>query len=135
MSREAFAAAARALVGTRFRLLGRLPETGLDCVGLVACALAAAGRDVRAPTGYALRNTTIEPWLRLAGANGFGAVSSDEARGDLLLARPGPGQHHLIVALGGGEFVHAHAGLGRVVVQPEPLAWPVLRRWRLIEPE
>lgn len=40
----ALAEAALSLVGTRFRLHGRVAETGLDCVGLVAAAM--RGRDI-----------------------------------------------------------------------------------------
>ena len=50
--------------------------------------------------------------------------------GDLILARPGPAQHHLLVASGPDRFIHAHAGLRRVVAMPGPLPWPVLHRWR-----
>ena len=38
-SGAAIAAAARALVGVPFRLQGRDPALGLDCVGLVGAAL------------------------------------------------------------------------------------------------
>jgi murein DD-endopeptidase / murein LD-carboxypeptidase len=30
-----------------------------------------------------------------------------------------------------GGLVHAHAGLGKVVVTPAPLPWPIERHWRL----
>lgn len=132
-ARERFAAAACALVGTRFRLHGRTPAEGLDCVGLVACALAASGRAVRAPAGYGLRNSTIEPHLTLAEANGFAPADGPAKRGDLLLVATGPGQHHLTVVSGENKFVHAHAGLRKIVIQPGPLPWAVLHRWRLTE--
>ena len=44
MSGEALAEAAVAFAGTRFRLHGRDPETGLDCIGLLAAALTRIGR-------------------------------------------------------------------------------------------
>ena len=43
-SGAAIAAAARALVGVPFRLQGRDPALGLDCVGLVGAAMRAAAR-------------------------------------------------------------------------------------------
>lgn len=43
---------ARALIGTRFRHQGRDPEVGLDCVGLVLAAHAAAGIEIEAPADY-----------------------------------------------------------------------------------
>lgn len=122
-----FAGRAEALAGVRFRLHGRDPAHGLDCVGLVACALDGA----EAPAGYALRNSSIVHHLAFAKAAGFVAARGPVERGDLVLAVPGPAQHHLLVALGADRFVHAHAGLGRVVIQPGPLAWPIAAHWRL----
>lgn len=127
MSPDLFAARAEALVGTPFRLGGRDPASGLDCLGLVACAVGAA----EAPTGYRLRNTTIERHLAFAARAGFSLASGAIRRGDLVLACPGPAQHHLLIALGPNRFVHAHAGLRRVALHPGPLPWSVAARWRL----
>lgn len=120
------ALAAQALVGTRFRLHGRDPATGLDCVGLVAAALGAT-----APNGYRLRNRDIAAALAFAPAAGLTDVSGTIEPGDVLLVRSGPAQHHLLVAGARGGFIHAHAGLRRVVATPGPLPWPVERHWRL----
>jgi cell wall-associated NlpC family hydrolase len=128
---RAFAQAAESFSGTRFRLHGRDPATGLDCVGLVAAALAAIGREAPVPAGYRLRNTSIDAALACAAGAGFVRRAGEPEPGDVLLVRPGPFQHHLLVALAGGRFVHAHAGLRRVTVTPGPLAWPILRHWRL----
>lgn len=127
MTPEAFAAAAEALVGSRFRLGGRDPVHGLDCVGLVGAALGGAD----APLGYGLRNSDVARHLVFARRAGFMIAEGPIARGDLLLALPGPAQHHLLVALGADCFVHAHAGLRRVVVQPGPPPWPLAAHWRL----
>lgn len=128
---ESFAAAAEAFVGTKFRLHGRVPATGVDCVGLVACALERAGRPVSAPSGYSLRNRDIATYLAFAERNGFSASSGIIRRGDLLLVQPGPAQHHLLVATSANSFVHAHASLRRAVHQRGPLAWTPTRHWRL----
>lgn len=122
-----FAAAAEALVGAPFRLGGRDPATGLDCVGLVACALGEADT----PQGYGLRNADITRHLAFAARSGFVAQTGPIARGDLVLAQPGPAQHHLLIASGHRRFVHAHAGLRRVVLHQGPLPWPELLCWRL----
>lgn len=129
-----FAAAAETLVGTRFRLHGRDPATGLDCVGLVACALDRCERKAHAPHGYGLRNVAIDHHLAFAAANGFGTASGQVQRGDLLLTVPGPAQHHLLVALGPAEVIHAHAGLRRVIRQTGAIAGPLLHHWRLAAP-
>lgn len=55
MSGAAIAAAARALVGVPFRLQGRDPALGLDCVGLVGAAMRAAGYAPMMPGDYGLR--------------------------------------------------------------------------------
>jgi cell wall-associated NlpC family hydrolase len=131
MSGDALAAAAEALVGTRFRLHGRDPETGLDCVGVLAASLAAIGRPAPLPTGYGLRSRHLPGLAGLARACGLAAAEGPPRPGDVLLLRLGPCQHHLVVAVHGGRFVHAHASLRRVVAAPPPLPAPALRRWRL----
>jgi cell wall-associated NlpC family hydrolase len=131
MTGEDLADAAEGLVGVPFRLHGRDPAEGLDCVGVVAAAFAACGARPREPRGYGLRNRSLGSMLDLAARAGLSITAQPVAPGDIVLVRPGPGQHHLLVALDRERFVHAHAGLRRVVVQPGPLPWPVERRWRL----
>jgi cell wall-associated NlpC family hydrolase len=128
----ALAAAAEALVGARFRLHGRDPATGLDCVGVLAAALAAIGRGAALPTGYALRSRRVAGLPEAAARCGLGAAQAPIRAGDVLLLRIGPCQHHLAIAARGGGFVHAHAGLRRVVRAPAPLAGRVLHHWRLL---
>lgn len=127
----ALAAAAEGFVGAPFRLHGRDRVRGLDCIGLVAAALAAAGRPASAPVGYRLRQAAVDHLLEAAAAAGLIDTMGPVEPGDVLLVGTGPAQHHLVVASAGGGFVHAHAGLGRIVVTPAPLAWPVERHWRL----
>ncbi|MBZ9645936.1 C40 family peptidase [Sphingobium sp. 3R8] len=113
---------ARALVGVPFRLHGR-GRAGLDCVGLAALAM---GRE--AHCAYGLRSGDIgraEGWLRAAGLR---PVEVGEP-GDLALVRPGPLQLHLMIGTGAG-FIHAHAGIGRVVEMPGASPWPVIGWWR-----
>lgn len=131
MSGAALAAAAERLVGTRFELHGRDPATGLDCVGLVAVALAEIGRPAFAPFGYRLRQTEVDRFLASATRSGLAEATGPVEPGDVLLSRPGPAQHHLVIAAAGGAIVHAHAGLGRIVLTPPPLRWPIDRHWRL----
>lgn len=131
MNGAALAAAAEGFLGTPFRLHGRDPLRGLDCVGLVAAALAAIGRPAFAPLGYRLRQAAIDGLLGAAARSGLVAAAGPARAGDVLLVRPGPAQHHLIIAATVGGFVHAHAGLGRVVLTPAPLGWPIDHHWRL----
>ena len=133
MSGCALAEAAERLIGTRFRLHGRDPATGLDCVGLLVAALAAIGRDPPVPRGYGLRNSDIAPVLAFAAPMGLVPAEGPQLPGDVLLVCAGPLQEHLLIAAAAPRFIHAHAGLRRVVATPGPLAWPLLRHWRLTD--
>lgn len=126
------AASAAQFVGVPFRLHGRTPAFGLDCIGLVAAAFEGAGLTAIPPTGYGLRNSDIRQALALAAVNGLNDVSGPVQPGDILLVRPGPAQFHLLVAEHGTSFIHAHAGLRRIVRTPGPLPWPIDRQWRHI---
>lgn len=129
---ERFAAAAEALVGTPFRFRGRDRQTGLDCVGLVLAALTDSGRPAPRLGGYSVRQSDLgSRYSCLPGWAGFTPAHSPVAAGDLLLTQPGPAQVHLLVVARDGSYIHAHAGLGRVVKTPPPCPWPVERRWRL----
>jgi cell wall-associated NlpC family hydrolase len=130
----ALAAATTALAGVPFRLHGRDPAHGLDCIGLLEAALSATGRAVTLPCAYALRNTDISGLIPAPASFGFGAVNGPVQPGDVVMTRPGPAQFHLAIATADGTFVHAHAGLRRVVIQPGPLPGPQLAHWRLLLP-
>jgi len=124
-------AAARALVGVRFVPQGRDRSIGLDCVGLVWAAYAAAGRVLVAPAGYPLRGWQRERIEAALAAAGFSRVD-DRRDGDVALLALAAGQFHLAV-IGPGSFVHAHAGLRRVVETPLGAATSATR-WRLGPP-
>lgn len=128
---EQLAEAAASFLGTRFRLHGRDPATGLDCIGLVDASLRAIGRNPVSPRGYRLRNSDVGNWLACASLSGFEDALGDKEPGDLVLYSPGPGQHHLAIAESDGLFIHAHAGLRRVVRQHLTLPDPFLAHWRL----
>lgn len=128
---DALTAAALDLVGTPFRLHGRDPSTGLDCVGLVHEALAAAGRQPVPPRGYGLRNLAVEEWLPLAAQSGLAPAAGPVRNGDVQLIALGFAQHHLVIACGPDDVIHAHAGLRRVVCQPRDPAWRIIATWRL----
>jgi cell wall-associated NlpC family hydrolase len=124
------AQAAEALLGTPFRLHGRDAHKGLDCMGLVEAALNASGRPVRLPFDYALKMRSIERFAGAALRAGLILASGHEEAGDILLLRVGPCQFHLGIVGSDGSFIHAHAGLRRVVSSPFPEG-DILERWRL----
>ena len=116
-----------------FRLHGRSSEAGLDCVGLVAVSLQSVGLDLPVPKGYELRGQFENQAFHFFDTACFKALEPEEgiASGDLCMVRIAPRQLHFIVAVACG-FVHAHAGLRRVVLTPGPVTWPVIGRWRYI---
>ncbi len=130
-ARAAFAAAAATLVGTPFRLHGRDQRRGLDCVGVVTASLAMIGRPFDEPMHYGLRQSDFSSLLPLLHRAGFRPVAQGEEAGDVLACTPGPAQLHLVICRGPDGFIHAHAGLRRVVATPGPLPWPTVSAWRL----
>lgn len=128
---DAFARAAEDLAGTPFRLHGRDPASGLDCIGLVHSCLLAIGRKPVAPRGYRLRNLSIAQWIDHAEKSKLQPAEGCVMRGDVLLVQPSAVQHHLLIALGPAEVVHAHAGLRKVVRQPLSRDLTIGAHWRL----
>jgi len=131
---DRIASEALALLGVPFRLHGRSVATGLDCVGLVALAAERAGLHRPALPAYRLRGTGRAKAEQALLRCGLARVV-DARGGDVLLVESGPMQLHLMIRAGEG-FVHAHAGLGRVVLTPAPPAspapWPLLGSWRFL---
>ncbi|MBH1942741.1 C40 family peptidase [Erythrobacter sp. YJ-T3-07] len=124
------ARAAGDLVGTPFRLQGRDPSTGLDCIGLVLASLAAAEIPLALPADYRPhRRRFALPHEALAAA-GLIAMRGPHRAGDVLLLETAPAQVHAAVAVDRHRIVHAHAGLRRVVESPLPDHWRVLACWR-----
>jgi murein DD-endopeptidase / murein LD-carboxypeptidase len=116
---------ARALIGTRFRLHGRDPTSGLDCVGLIVCACPAI---TRPPEGYALRGGSAAGFAAMFVDNGMAARVGEPCAGDILLLQPSAAQFHLGI-WSGVSLIHADAVLRRVVETPGALAWPVVSGW------
>lgn len=129
--RNRFACEAEALLGCPFRLHGRNPRTGLDCVGVALVALARCDVHASAPADYALRNLSIAEALARSTLPFRSIEDSVIERGDVLIAKPSPAQHHVLVATGPASFVHAHAGLRRVVRQSGLPLRTILHHWRL----
>lgn len=124
--RTNYAEHARALVGTRFRPQGR-DSCGLDCVGLAIETFGIRADAVR--RNYRLKGDhrrEVETGL----TKYFRRISKRDAKdGDVLLLKVARDQLHLAVRTDGG-FVHAHAGLGRVVETPGEPEWPLIGVYR-----
>jgi murein DD-endopeptidase / murein LD-carboxypeptidase len=113
------------LLGVPFRLHGRDPAIGLDCVGLVALV---HDRVADAPTGYALRTSRQAEWMVLLDGLFIRNAGADISVGDVVMLCTGPATVHLGIWTG-TSLIHADARLKRVVETPPPLPWPVLATW------
>lgn len=137
MSRHAgelrLAKAAEALVGIPFRLHGRDPQTGLDCVGVVAAAMAATGRTAAFPTGYTLKRRSVAGLEVIAEALGYRKAAGPVRRDDVLMYCVGACQFHFGIAVNDTAAVHADAGLRRVICGNVPENWQLCGHWRHIE--
>ncbi len=131
MTGHDLAAAASGLVGVPFRLHGRDPLHGLDCIGLFSLAMARCGRPVAVPAGYALRLSRPEDWLPDPAAYGFSTAEAPFVAGDVVMLAPGAGQLHLAIRGPASSWIHAHAGLRRVVAQPDLPPGSLLGHWRV----
>lgn len=122
-------AAAEALVGARFRLQGRDAVTGLDCVGVIVAAYAAAGVRLEAIDDYALRGFAAERAAAALKTAGFARVDDAVRPGDVGLFKLPTRQVHLAL-LAPGRLIHADAGLRRVVIAPASRLPAAASRWR-----
>ena len=122
-------AAGAALVGTRFRLQGRDAATGLDCVGVIVAAHAAAGVRLEAIDDYALRGFAAERAAAALLTAGFVRVGDAVQPGDVGLFKLPARQLHLAL-LAPGQMIHADAGLRRVVMAPATRLPEAASRWR-----
>ncbi len=131
MTPRDLALAAESLLGVPFRLHGRDPATGIDCIGLLVSSLAVCGKKAALPTGYSLRTGRWDGLEHFADQLGFRECHGPFQPGDISLFQPSPAQlHFAISALSTSGFVEAHAGLRRVVISPAPSPYPLLRLWR-----
>lgn len=131
MTPRRLAREAERLIGKPFRLHGRDPKTGVDCIGLLAVALKRGGQSAPLPTGYPMRLRSLSPWLPEPEACGFTVAEQPFAPGDVIMLQPGPGQFHLAIADRTLGWVHAHAGLRRVVRDAVLPAGAIVHHWRL----
>jgi cell wall-associated NlpC family hydrolase len=128
MQRSEIVARARALIGVRFRLQGRDPEFGLDCIGVVMMAARIPRNRVR--RDYGLHSCDPEQLNAEFDWAGFVRIAPAEAEeGDVLVVRPGPTALHVVILTGSG-YLHADARLRKVVEVPGEMPWPTVSAWR-----
>lgn len=123
--RIAFVAAARAMLGVRWKHQGRT-RNGVDCAGLVIYALRAIGREPHDITGYGRRpyRNALDAAVRV----NFGAPQATEPRaGDVLLVRDGNAAPNHVGIVGDGPhgltLIHAYAPNKEVVEMTIDALW------------
>jgi len=119
-----FVERARVLVGTRFRPQGR-DSQGLDCIGLVIATFDIPIDAV--PRDYRLRGARGAELV--AGVSRFFRQVRHIKPGDVMVLEVTVEQLHLAVRTEQG-FVHANAGIGRVVETPGMPEWRLLGIYR-----
>ena len=119
----AIAERALAQIGTPFRLHGRTPGVALDCVGLVAYAIGAS----EIIDDYSLNGAKLSFILSYMDSIGLRppAQSTRICQGDVAIAACSPRQFHLMIRAADG-WVHAHAGLRKVVHTTGESPWPIV---------
>ncbi len=127
-----FARAAAACVGARFRLQGRDPEIGLDCVGLILWCARQCELPVSHVPDYTLtsRAEAMEPHLLLAGFRQL--TDLRELPGDVMIFQMPGGMSHVAVCSAQG-MIHADMRFRRVVEHRVDACWRerLIALWRL----
>jgi cell wall-associated NlpC family hydrolase len=119
---EKFAQAAEACLGARFRLQGRDPATGLDCVGLIVWCAQQCGLTVSHQPAYTL---TSRPDALLHELEAAGFCLQDKlvpVLGDVIVFCMDNQLHHVAVATRAG-MTHADMRFRRVVSHRIDDAW------------
>ncbi len=133
MAGPELAGCARTMIGTPFRFKGRDERTGVDCIGLVVLASAKAGCTLSLPNSYALRQADFADSEELARSAGLVAIAGPPRPGDIVEFEVSATQRHLAIVDTGHLYIHAHAGLGRVVLGPADPVWRQRFIWRIAQ--
>jgi murein DD-endopeptidase / murein LD-carboxypeptidase len=117
-----FVAAARACLGSRFRLQGRHPDTGLDCIGLVVWSAQQCGMVVPDAQDYLLSDNPARLDAGLLAAPIESIDSADLASGDIVRLLSHGQPLHLAIC-GDGTLIHADVRCRKVVEQRLTQDW------------
>jgi len=116
--------AARGMIGTPFKHQGRLPGVGVDCAGLVICALADAGVSIRDVKGYG-RLPAHGVFMGVVEDHFDRIEQADIQVGDLMVfAFSAEPQHIAVVScVDPVRIIHAYSDIGRVVDHGMDATW------------
>lgn len=129
-----FVEIARGYLDTPFKHQGRLPGVGLDCAGVVVCALRDAGRPVEDVRAYG-RIPANGLFLKMVERQCERIALADIRHGDLMMFAFRGDPQHLAIYTAAGTLIHAYQDVRRVVEHDFDATWRERLRgcWRLKE--
>lgn len=116
-----FIEAARSYIGTPFRHQGRVPGVGLDCAGVVVCALRESGHDVKDVQGYG-RIPANGLFTSMVASQCDIIQFADLQTGDLILFAFRSDPQHIAI-YDEGKLIHAYQAVGKVVLNSLDSVW------------
>jgi len=105
---------ARAYLGTPFRHQARLPGVGLDCAGVVVCALREAGLQVEDVRAYG-RIPAQGLFVKMVERHCERIPVGELRHGDLLMFAFRGEPQHLAIYTAAGTLIHAYQDVKKVV--------------------
>jgi len=105
---------ARGYLGTPFRHQARLPGVGLDCAGVVVCALREAGREVEDVRAYG-RIPAHGLFVKMVERHCERISVGDLRHGDLIMFAFRGEPQHLAIYTAEGTLIHAYQDVKKVV--------------------
>lgn len=119
-ARAELTAAALSLVGTPFHAQGRMPQVGLDCIGVIVCVARACGIPVVDRVAYPMRpNGELQGELDARMVR----VEGEPQEGDVLMMAFAGEPHHVAMLIADDRIVHGHVRARRCVVQSYTDYW------------
>ena len=130
MTTDEFIAAARSMLGVRFKHQGRSPEFGVDCAGLAACAAVKCGHEPVDRNDYA-RWPSFSDLLEQVKKNCDQVPPGSERPGDLMLFETAGRLQHLgiLTETNPPSMIHAYAPQRKVVEHRMDAEWLAKRRF------
>ncbi len=116
VDKTSFLRAVEGMMGTKFRHQGRVPGVGVDCVGVVVCALKAAGGLVNDKTDYS-RIPSNGVLVKSIKEHCDQINRSEVTLGDIMLFHFGHEPQHVavITSMDPITLTHAYSSSGKVV--------------------
>ena len=122
MKPDEFIAAARLMLGVRFRHQGRDPVLGVDCAGLAVCAAKRCGYEAQDYTDYK-RTPKASDFIAVLLRQCDRVRPGDETPGDLWVFQFENSPQHLAIQTGPRSIIHARADLRKVVEHDLDSEW------------